>query len=109
MIVSIHQPNFIPWIGFFDKINRSDQFVLLTSSKRSKSDNYLVRTKILNHSNPQYLSIPLGSHEIAINKLIMPDDDKWKTKALNIINSSYKKTNFFHEVFSDFETLLFSE
>jgi hypothetical protein len=28
MIVSIHQPNYLPWIGYFNKISRSDIFVI---------------------------------------------------------------------------------
>ena len=73
MIVSIHQPNFFPWIGYFDKINRSDKFIFLTDSLRSKNDKYLTRTKILNNNfKPQYLSIPLGIKQIPINQLMMP-------------------------------------
>ena len=106
MIVSIHQPNFFPWIGFFDKINRSDHFVFLTTSRRSKGDKYLVRTNILNNINRQYLSIPLGANEIPINQLVMPKNNQWKIKALNIINAAYHGVHFFDEVFSDVELLL---
>jgi hypothetical protein len=28
-VVAIHQPNFLPWLGFFDKLARADVFVLL--------------------------------------------------------------------------------
>ena len=56
MIISIHQPNFFPWMGFFDKLNRSDKFVFLTSSVRSKNDKYLTRTRLLSHSKPCYIN-----------------------------------------------------
>ena len=38
MIVSIHQPNFFPWFPFFDKIRRSDVFVLLRFCQYEKSN-----------------------------------------------------------------------
>ena len=110
MIVSIHQPNFFPWMGYFDKINKSDKFIFLTSSSRSKSDKYLTRTKIINNNSKlQYLSIPLGIKQIPINQLIMPANDQWKAKFLNIIKESYRDSNYFDEVFNDIKEHLLCE
>jgi len=111
MIVSIHQPNFFPWIGFFDKMNRSDQFIFLTSSTRSKNDKYLTRTKVLNNAKSQYLSVPLGvkHKQISIKQLMMPTDNQWKVKVLNIIKESYRSSNHFDEVYGDIEGLLMCE
>jgi len=111
MIVSIHQPNFFPWMGFFDKINRSDQFIFLTSSTRSKNDKYLTRTKVLNNAKSQYLSVPLGvkHKQISIKQLMMPADNRWKVKILNIIKESYRSSNYFDEVYDNIEELLMCE
>ena len=110
MIVSIHQPNFFPWMGYFDKINKSDKFIFLTSSSRSKSDKYLTRTKIINNNSKlQYLSIPLGIKQIPINQLIMPANQQWKAKFLNIIKESYRDSNYFDEVFNDIKEHLLCE
>lgn len=109
MIVSIHQPNFFPWMGFFDKLNKSDNFVFLTSSVRSKNDKYLTRCSILSHSKSIYISIPLGIKQIPINELLMPRNNQWKLKALNVITESYRKENYYDEVFPFIEELLLSE
>ena len=35
--VSIHQPDFIPYFGFFNKISKSDTFVIMDNVQLSKS------------------------------------------------------------------------
>ena len=37
MKVGIHQPNFMPWVGFFKKMSKCDNFVLLDTVKCSKN------------------------------------------------------------------------
>jgi hypothetical protein len=109
MIVSIHQPNFFPWLGFFNKLYHCDNFVFLTESIRSKNDKYLTRTKIISHSSPRYLSIPLGIKQIRINQLKMPENDHWKKKALNIIHDSYKSSKYYEEVIPSINNLIMYE
>ena len=71
MVVAIHQPNYFPWMGYFDKINRCDKFIFLTDSFRSKNDKYLTRTMIINNnSKTQYLTIPLGINQVKINQCL---------------------------------------
>ena len=106
MIASIHQPNFFPWMGFFNKIHSSDAFIFLTESRRSKNDRYLTRTLILNNSSQSYLSIPLGPKQIEISNLLMPTNYQWRINMLNVINASYSNCHFYDEILVDIEKLL---
>ena len=45
MKVAIHQPNYLPWIGFFDKLDQVDKFVILDKALHSKSG-FLNRNQI---------------------------------------------------------------
>jgi hypothetical protein len=58
MIVSIHQPNFAPWLGFFDKMAHSDTFVLLDTVQLIKRG-YQNRTRIKTNSGTRWLTIPV--------------------------------------------------
>jgi len=38
MIVAIHQPQFMSWLGYFDKMGRADCFVLLDNVQYKKTN-----------------------------------------------------------------------
>ena len=105
-IVSIHQPNYIPWLGYFYKIAKSDIFVFLDDAQFSNSGAHNYH----NIKTPQgklRLKIPveykLGDH---INEVRTKDELGWKKDHLNKIQLNYKKAPYFEEIYNDFELLL---
>ena len=59
MIVSVHQPQYIPWLGYFDKIDRSDLFVFLDTVQYKKNE-FQNRNRIKNNQGWQWLTVPVG-------------------------------------------------
>jgi hypothetical protein len=108
MIVTIHQPDFMPWLGLFKKISNSDKWVVLNHTENNPRDAafWCRRVKMLLNSQPQWLSLPLqkpdqsGVIGIPINKIKFNlSDPKPFNKSLRSIESSYHKAPFFKETF----------
>jgi hypothetical protein len=110
MLISIHQPEHLPWPGFFNKIKLVDLFVILDDVKYRKGY-FHNRNKIIdNLGNEQWITIPvihLHNEELINKKKIKLDDYKklqiYKDKIFNI----YKYTDYFKlyekEFFSIYE------
>lgn len=98
MIISIHQPEHLPWPGFFNKIKSVNEFVLLDDVEFRKGY-YHNRNKILNNANKEeWVTIPLikTSNKDKINqKKIKIDDLKKINSYKNKIYNSYKNTHYF--------------
>ena len=111
MTVSIHQPNFMPWIGYFNKIMRSDVFVFLNDVQFERGKTFTSRTRILQHGEPTWLSLPvIGRGDlIKINEIRVEGSFIWKKKHLKTIELNYKKTPFFNEVFPLIEAVYQTE
>jgi len=110
MKVSIHQPNFFPWLGFFNKVYKSNMFVFLITSNRSKTDKYLSRCQINNNDKKYYLSIPIGPSQCPIKDIKLPNKKpNWRQKFLNVISESYRKSPFFDQIYCDIEFLILSD
>lgn len=58
MRAAIHQPNYLPWLGFFDKMARVDVFVYLDSVAFTKGG-YQNRTRIKTRASPAWLTVPV--------------------------------------------------
>jgi hypothetical protein len=77
MIVTIHQPNFIPWYPYFQKIEQADVFVLLGHCQYEKNG-YQNRFYLENFWNT--LSVKKGLENIVDKKYINPTHDWGKLK-----------------------------
>lgn len=102
MIVSIHQPNFIPWIGYFYKICCSDVFVLLDTAqfeKNSVADRNVVKGN--NAAVQIKLPVKCLHHTDSYNDVAVRITDYWIDKTLKTLEYNYKKAKYFEEIYED--------
>lgn len=109
MIVSIHQPDYISYLGYFYKISKSDIFVFLDDAQFS-NDNMHHWNRIKTPQGECRLKIPVEQHlGDAINAVRTKDELKWKQKHLKTIEMNYAKSRFFHEIYPEFQELLLKD
>jgi hypothetical protein len=107
--VSMHQPNFLPYVGFFEKIKRSDLFLIVDHCAFSKGrDNWHHRNRIRTGNNGgwDFLTVPVSEHfnwrpfhEARISN-VFPFRRK---KHLKTIIQNYRKSPFFDRFFGEFQ------
>lgn len=108
-VVSIHQPNYIPWLGYFAKIAQSDAFVLLDDVQYVKGT-VSNRNFILNSNAEKFLlSVPVKISKgslLKYNEISISYQEKWQNKHLATIKNNYRKAPFFNIYFSEFENII---
>jgi hypothetical protein len=97
-VCGIHQPTFFPWLGYFDKIKRSDIFVFLDQVDYQKSggsmSSWCNRVKINIGGKALWISCPvIREHGKQIIQSVKIDNKRqWRADLLNVIESNYKKS-----------------
>jgi len=110
MLVAIHQPNFLPWLGYFDKIARADRFVILDSVPlQLTGGNYTNRVKMIVSGKPAWVTMPLRRGHDARNRIDQAEyvgDVVARRKIARSIAQSYAKAPFFSSVMPIVEKIL---
>jgi hypothetical protein len=98
MILSIHQPHFLPWMGYFNKVLQSEVFVWLHSVQYRKNY-YQNRTKIKNvNEAPLWLTLPVHAKlGIPIDQVTLADP-RWRERVSKTVTQCYCKAPYFDEV-----------
>ena len=106
MIVAVHQPQYLPWLGYFDKIDRADIFVLLDTVQYKKNE-WQNRNRIKTAAGPQWLTVPVTYRfpqrigEVAVN-----NQDRWQHKQRQAILSNYRQAPFWDSLAPLIEEIL---
>lgn len=109
MIIAIHQPDYIPYPGYFYKIAKCDCFVFLDDAQYTNGG----------FSNWNRIKTPQGELRLkapvkqtlgdSIQEVSTRDYLGWKQKHLKTLKMNYCKAKFFEQIYSDFEQILFPE
>lgn len=103
MIVAAHQPNCLPWLGFFDRMRKADLFVLVDHVQFERQ-NYQNRTRVkTGNGEARWVTVPVRQRsrdERVVDKLI--DNDRrgkfrWGRKAYRTIQYSYEGAPYYRE------------
>lgn len=98
MIVSINQPAYLPWLGYFDRIACSDVHVVLDNVQFEKNS-FTNRNRVRTAQGSAWLTVPVqtsgrfGSLDIATLKIA--DDPRWAAKHWQTISQAYARAPFF--------------
>ena len=103
MIVSISQPAYLPWLGYFDRINKSDLAIVLDHVQIERRG-VTHRNKILGQHGSIWLTVPIdkkGNFTSSINTITINQGVKWKNKHKETIRQCYSKVACFKDYFDD--------
>jgi len=99
MIVAIHQPNFLPWLGYFYKVAKCDVFVFLDDAQYSKNS-FINRNKVKTSQDAIWLTVPVSfKFGELINEVKINNQIPWREKHLKTFEMNYKRADFFEDVF----------
>lgn len=95
LIVSIHQPHFLPWLGYWNKVLRSNVFVLLDSVQYRK--NYFQnRTLIKNlDGKPLWLTLPVHAKLGTPIAQVTIAEENWQVRIAKTVEQCYRRAPFF--------------
>jgi hypothetical protein len=98
LIVAVHQPQYLPWLGYFDKIRRADVFCYLNDVQFKKNE-WQNRNRIKTDQRWQWITVPVRYrfpqkiNEVQINSAV-----KWKKKHLQALVTNYHRAPYFEPI-----------
>lgn len=100
-VVTIHQPDFIPWLGFFDRMARSDHFIVLDDVQFIRRG-WHNRDKIKTPNGAAWLAVPVkqrGKYHQLIKDVEVDNDQNWRKKHLHALKMAYSRAKNFAPCF----------
>jgi len=105
MVIGILQPGYLPWLGFFEQLYRSDVFVILDDVQYDKQG-WRNRNRIKTANGVQWLTVPVlvnFSQKPLICEVKIDNKPNWRKKHLETLRQSYAKAPFYRDYIELFQ------
>jgi len=105
MIVAAHQPSYLPWLGYFDKLAKADLFVIM-DHLQFEAQNFQNRNRIKLNTGPAWVTVPVerGSQtDTILDKKIQNTSspkEHWQRRTWLTIENNYRRAPYF-EMYAD--------
>ena len=107
-VVAIHQPEYLPWLGFFKKMMNAELFVFLDDVQFRKKG-WQNRNRIRINDGTALLSIPVHTHSYPkINEVTIDNEKNWSIRHKKSILYNYARAPYFDEI-KDFIESIFEK
>ncbi|HEV2547567.1 MAG TPA: WbqC family protein [Stellaceae bacterium] len=112
VVCAIHQPNFFPWLGYFNKIQRADVFVFLDDVAFNKSGSgmgcWTNRVAIRVQGKAAWFGCPVRRETGTqlIHTVRIDDRQPWRRKLLRTLEMNYHRAPGFAPTMALIEPLL---
>ena len=106
-----HQPEFLPWLGFFHKLTLGDIYMIV-DNVQFKKKHFENRNRISTRNGALWITVPVhtqGRFEQHINQVAIDNRSNWQRKILKSIELNYAKTPYFSEYWPFFAQVIGQE
>ncbi|MHB2016704.1 MAG: WbqC family protein, partial [Candidatus Xenobia bacterium] len=101
MRIAIHQPHYIPWLRYLDKIARSDCFVLLDDAQFNRNG-YQNRNRVKGPTEPIMLTVPVLQHyQQSLVEVRCNPSMRWQQKHWRTLEQHYRTAPYFETYRTD--------
>lgn len=100
VIVAIHQPQYLPWIGYIHKLVTADAFCFLDNVQYKKNE-WQNRNRIKTAEGWQWLTVPVRYRfPQQIDDVAIDNNTPWQKKHRHALHTNYRRSAFFDEVWA---------
>jgi len=96
-MIAIHQPNYLPWLGFFDKARMADTFVLLDNVPYTRGS-VINRNRIRTKRGCEWITIPVRHQPGELIRNVLTVDSRWEKKHWKTLLFNYSRAPCFSDL-----------
>jgi hypothetical protein len=112
MILSVSQPYFAPFPGFFYKIFRSDIFVILDCVQFPRGTTWVSRNRFKNDQGTLWMTIPVRKKGLGlqrIDQVMIDHQGRWTRKHVASLKNAYQNAPYYKEHMDFLEVTFFKK